>query len=123
MGGGKRSGRRSDKAKVDDSVPFAFLLGERYSGYKQAINSSKDLKVCVVPRRWLAAKYSRGDSTNVHDVHDDPCAPTLWLSIFYVVRALFEYMCDSSHICCVGYTELPPVLRPCLSCVATSEYL
>lgn len=46
MGGGERSGERSDRAKVDDSVPFTFLLGEKYSGYKQAINSSKDLEVC-----------------------------------------------------------------------------
>eukprot|EP00752_Nemacystus_decipiens_P003563 g3286.t1 len=44
MGGGKRSNKWNDEAKVDDSVPFAFLLGERYSGYKQAINASKDLK-------------------------------------------------------------------------------
>lgn len=32
-------------ARADDSVPFGFLLGEQYSGYYQALNSSKDLKV------------------------------------------------------------------------------
>ncbi|CAM9752234.1 unnamed protein product [Ectocarpus sp. 6 AP-2014] len=39
--GGKRVG---STAKIDSSVPFGFLLGERYSGYKQAINTSRNLK-------------------------------------------------------------------------------
>lgn len=41
MGGQKREG----KAVVDDSVPFGFLLGEQYSGYFKALNTSRDLKV------------------------------------------------------------------------------
>ncbi|CAM9201730.1 unnamed protein product [Ectocarpus sp. 4 AP-2014] len=39
--GGKRVG---STAKIDSSVPFGFLLGKRYSGYKQAINTSRNLK-------------------------------------------------------------------------------
>lgn len=49
MMGGKGSGKRGDQAKADDSIPFSFLLGEKYSGYQQAINTSKDLKVCTCP--------------------------------------------------------------------------
>lgn len=72
MRGDKRSGKRADRARVDDSVPFAFLLGEGYSGYKQAINSSRDLKVCVLRGRF-AAKSSRGHGTNNHDESADYC--------------------------------------------------
>lgn len=45
MGGGKK--RKDAAVRIDGSVPFAFLLGKRYSGYKQAINSSRDLKVLL----------------------------------------------------------------------------
>lgn len=44
MGRKKRSDAAA-AAHADDSVPFGFLLGEQYSGYYQALNSSKDLKV------------------------------------------------------------------------------
>lgn len=59
MMGGKGSGKRSDQAKADDSIPFSFLLGEKYSGYQQAINTSKDLKVCTCPGDYLLPTTSR----------------------------------------------------------------
>ena len=45
MGRKKRHDAAAAAARADDSVPFGFLLGEQYSGYSQALSSSKDLKV------------------------------------------------------------------------------
>lgn len=45
MGRKKKGGGDGAAAHADESVPFGFLLGEQYSGYYQALNSSKDLKV------------------------------------------------------------------------------
>lgn len=63
---------------ADDSVPLDYLLGKQYSGYYQAINASRDLKVRLLPS----------------DVYARRCISSIILLLLFCCTA-------AMYVCCI----------------------